>query len=77
MTIPYTDAELLAEMLRRDPWLDRNKAAPILNITTSTLRKRDSQKLHKLPRYRKDEKGHVFYKYSDVLNVLKQQQVPV
>jgi hypothetical protein len=77
MITKFTTKELITELLRRDAWLDRNQAAPMLNMTVSTLRKKDSRKTHNLTRYKAGKNGRVSYKFSDVMEELKRQQVPV
>jgi len=73
----FTDDELLKELHKRNPWLDREQAArEIGDLEPATLRARDSRKSHNLKRYKFGKNGRVKYRYSDVQEFLRQQQVP-
>ena len=73
----FTNDELLKELNKRNPWLDREQAArEIGDLEPATLRARDSRKSHSLKRYKFGKNGRVKYRYSDVQEFLRQQQIP-
>jgi len=72
----FTNEELLSENYRRDPFLDREQTARELQIEPGTLRSKDSRGSHKLKRYKFEKNGPVKYRFSDVREYIRQQQVP-
>ena len=70
--------DLLNEINKRNPWLDREQAAPLIgDIEPSTLAARDSRGTHKLPRYKFGKNGRVKYRWSDIQEHIRQWQMPI
>jgi len=72
----FTDEELLSEMYRRDPLLDGNQTARELDMEPGTLRSKNSRGSHALKRYKFEKNGPVKYRFSDVREYIRKQQVP-
>ena len=72
----FTTDDLLNELNRRDPWLDRAQTArEIGDCDPDTLRKRDTNNSHNLKRYKFGPNGRVKYRWSDVQEHIRQLQV--
>ena len=67
---------LLNELNRRNPWLDRNQAGPIIGVEPETLAARDSRKSHKLRKFKDGPNGRVKYKWLDLQEYVERQTDP-
>jgi hypothetical protein len=73
----FTTADLLNELNKRNPWLDRGQTAKqIGDCDADTLRKRDKNKSHDLKAYKFGKNGRVKYRWLDVQEHVRKQQLP-
>lgn len=73
----FTTDDLLNELNRRNPWLNRAQTArEIGDCDPDTLRKRDANKSHTLKKYKFGPNGRVKYRWLDVREHVRKQQLP-
>ena len=68
--------ELLNELIKRNPWLNRKQTSRYIDVEPGTLSARDSRKSHDLRSYKDGKHGRRKYRFSDIEEYLRRQQCP-